>query len=155
MTRRGERGQALVETALAAPLLVLLTLGLLQMGWLLWQRVRLESSAMAAARAFTAWEPDGTEVALSKARRAAWLALRPQPRGSALHLQAAPPAAYTADEKANHQTWLRSGLGHSLELELQLPPPWGLAWLWPNGLKLRTPILILSEHSRERLESPR
>lgn len=150
MSQRGQRGQALVETALAAPLLVLLTLGLLQMGWLLWQRVKLQAAAQAAARAYTVWEPESEALALSKARRAAWFAMRPQPSGSSIEVAPAAARAFEADFKARHDLWLTGSLAHRLDVRLNLSPPFGLGWLWPQGLQLSAPVSILSENTRER-----
>lgn len=155
MLRRSQRGQALVETALAAPLLTLLTLGLLGLGNLLWLRVRLQAAAHAAARAYAVWQPQSHDQALAKAREAGWIALRPQPRGATLQVeppQWQPRSAYAADD---HGNWLQGPLAETLTLRLSLAPWPGLTWLWPHGLTLQAPTSILSEDSLERAAADR
>lgn len=155
MPGRSQRGQALVETALAAPLLTLLTLGLLALGNLLWLRVRLQAAAHAAARAYTVWQPQDSGQALAKAREAGWIALRPQPRGAVLQVeppQWQPRNAYAPDDQGN---WLQGPLTETLTLRLSLPSLPGLAWVWPHGLSLEAPTSILSEDSLERAAADR
>ena len=150
MARRRQRGQALVETALAAPLLVLLGLGLFQLGQVLWLRVKLQAAAQEAARAFTVYQPEDSELALEKAQTAAWLAMRPQPRGSSLSVTMAPPRSFNSFDDDGHRRWLIGSLAHRLDVTLWLEPAPGLRWIWPNGLSLHAPTSILSEESRER-----
>ncbi len=145
-----QRGQGLVETALAAPLLVLLSLGLLQVGQLCWLRVKLQAAAQAAARAYTVWQPDPSGVAILKARRAAWLAMRPQPRGSRVLVRAVQRPLRSAEYSDRQDLWLSGGLTHRLALELQLPSPIGLGWLWSQGITLTASADILSEESKAR-----
>ena len=86
---RGERGQALAETALAFPLQVLLTLGILQVGLLSVGRAGARYAAFAAARAaLTEPFPSGPGYAAGRPRRsdpvrAAQIAMIPM-AGSAL-----------------------------------------------------------------------
>lgn len=150
MGRLRERGQALVETALAAPLLLLLTLGLLQLGDLFWLRVRLQAAAQDAARAYTVWQPQDSRVALAKAEEAAWIALRPQPRGAVMALRVEAPRLQSARYSDRQDVWLHGSLAHALTLRLQLPPGPVLRWVWPRGLAFEAPVSILSEDSVER-----
>lgn len=150
MKPRPQRGQALVESVLALPLVLLLTWGLLMLGHLLWLRVKLQAAAHAAARAYAVWHPEDPALARAKAEAAAWLALRPQPRGAGLSLVLPPWQARSAHEPDQHRTWLRGPLAQRLELRLRLRPLPGLARLWPQGLTLSAPALILSEDSLER-----
>lgn len=146
-----QRGQALVETALALPLLALLTLGLLMLGHLLWLRVRLQAAAQAAARAYTVWQPENSETALQKAQAAAWLALRPQPRGSAVKVVLPPWRPRSTFEDDGHRRWLSSGpLAHTLEVHLKMRPLPFLVAIWPDGPTLKAHAVILSENSVER-----
>jgi Flp pilus assembly protein TadG len=147
---KDQRGQGLVETALAAPLVVLLTLGLLQVGQLLWLRVRLQAAAMEAARAYTVWQPSGEAQAQSKARRAAWLALRPQPAVLGFRVDVDPYQARNAFYGDRQDEWLRGTLAHQLRVRLQVPAFPGLHWIWPEGLTLEAPAGILSEDSNAR-----
>lgn len=150
MSLRSQRGQALVESALALPLVLMLTWGLLMLGHVLWLRVKLQAAAQAAARAYAVWQPQDGATALEKARTAGWLALRPQPRGASLAVVLPPWRPQSAHEPDRHRTWLQGPLTQSLELRLRLRPLPGLARLWPQGLTLRAPALILSEDSLER-----
>jgi hypothetical protein len=135
---------------LAAPLVVLLTLGLLQVGQLLRLRVRLQAAAQEGARAYTVWEPSGADTALSHARRAVWLALRPQPRLLAFQVNVDPYEARSADPIARHERWLNGALAHQLRVRVRLQAFPGLRWLWPQGLALEAPAGILSEDSLAR-----
>jgi len=150
MTLRRQGGQALVETALAAPLLILLVLGLFQLGQVLWLRVKLQAAAQAAARAYTVYQPVDSPLALKKAQAAAWLALRPQPRDSRVRVSVVDGPAFHAFESDMHRTWLLGRLAHRLLVVLWMPSPPGLRWLWPQGLSLEAPVSILSEESSER-----
>lgn len=59
--------------------------------------------------------------------------------------------AISADFSADHgRTWLSGGLGHRLDVSIRQRAPWGLRWLWPDGLKLSAKALVLSEESKER-----
>ena len=81
-SRAGQGGQALAESVLVLPLLLVLGWGLLQLGWVLWMRVLLQHAARSAARAYTVWQPLDEDAARQRARRAAAMAM-----GSALEAQ--------------------------------------------------------------------
>ncbi|HVE84724.1 MAG TPA: TadE/TadG family type IV pilus assembly protein [Myxococcales bacterium] len=59
---RNGRGQVAVEAALAGPLVVLLGLGILQLGLVQQARVLVEYAAFAAARAGVVWGADGARM---------------------------------------------------------------------------------------------
>lgn len=131
-------------------MLVLLTLGLLQLGRLLWLRVQLQHAAQAAARAYTVWWPEDERLALDKARAAAWLSLRPQPPIRRLDVQ---PRSWSLESSLpGNARWLQSGAsltqGVSLRLELE---PWpGLGFIFPGGPVLHAESSILNEESTAR-----
>lgn len=135
-----QRGQGLVETALALPVLMFLLLGVLQVASLLWLRVRLQHAAHCAARAYTVWVVEDKAVALKKAQAAGWLALRPQPRG--LRLQVAfvrtskAPAKFL-DARTKPET-------HTLKLTALQPAMPGFSLL-RQRFELQAEASILSE----------
>ena len=134
--RRGQRGQSLVETALALPVLLLLCFGVLQLGLLAWQRLMLQHAAHCAARAYTVWQPQDEALASRKAERAAWLALRGAPRPLSLRLQV----------QARH--WRRDPLSQALSHELSLQAEWRPLLrlpFWSEGLRQSAHCSILSE----------
>jgi hypothetical protein len=140
----------LAESVLALPVLVLLMLGLLMFGHLLWLRVRLQAAAQAAARAYSVWEPENAALALRKAEAAAWLAMRPQPRGASLTVTLPPLKLRSSHDADDHRRWLQGPLAHRLDVDLRLRPLPGTRWIWPQGLTLRAPAAILSENTIER-----
>jgi hypothetical protein len=141
-----------VETALVLPILVLLTLGLLQLGRLLWLRVQLQHAAQAAARAYTVWWPEDENLALEKARAAAWLSLRPQVRLRRLDLE--PRRWNPRPSSFKNESWLQSGasLTQGVIVRLELDPWPGLGFIFPGGPVLRAEASILNEESRARAE---
>ena len=136
--RAGQRGQSLVETALALPVLLLLVFGLLQLGLMTWERLMLQHAAHCAARAYTVWLVKEPAQALPKAERAARLALRGAPQPRQLSVTVLSNAQVTNYPKVE---------AHRLELQgqwdplLRLPP-------WRHGVFLSAHSGILSEAER-------
>jgi hypothetical protein len=112
--------------------------------------VRLQSAAQAAARAYAVWEPEDPGLALRKAEAAAWLAMRPQPRGASLNVELSAPVYRDSFFGDRHDRWLKGPLAHALDVRLRLRPLPGTRWIWPQGLTLRAPASILSENTLER-----
>ena len=121
----GQRGQALTESVLVLPLLLLLGWGLLQLGWVLWMRVLLQHAAHSAARAYTVWQPLDAETAQQRARRAAAMVLGSSLEAQGLKLDIQPGAA----RKAGDQDAGQPGV-HQLRLDatLLIPGPLGRHW---------------------------
>jgi hypothetical protein len=110
---------------LTLPLLVLLGLGLLQLGSVLWSRVLLQHAAQSAARAYTVWLPLDPDEARTRALRAAQMALGSAWSGQALDLdirQGSPRQAgpFDAGQPGVHQL--------SLQATLRIPGPLGSRW---------------------------
>jgi hypothetical protein len=136
-TGRDQRGQSLVEAAVALPVLLLLAFGLIQFGCLAWQRVMLQHAAYSAARAYTVWQAEEPGQALPKAERAAWLALRGTPRPKSLHASLLAPAPQGAGPAT-----------HLLELNAHWDPLVRLPF-WRSGFSFSARCGILSENVRE------
>jgi hypothetical protein len=138
--RRDERGQSLVETAVALPVLLMLAFGLIQFGLLVWQRVLLQHAAYSAARAYTVWQAEEPDQALPKAERAAWLALRGTPKPSSLHVSLTQPkTAAGATGPQNTEPAV-----HNLELSAHWDPLVRLPF-WRDGFSFSVRCGILSE----------
>lgn len=148
--RRRERGQGVVETALALPLLLCLALGLFQAGFLLWTRVRLQHAAQAAARAYTVWQPEDETLAKQKALSAAWLALRPAPSGLTLDLQVLDASFMGLLRPTLPTPYKEHGpLTHALRLRAHLKAWPGLVF-FNDGFDLKADAAILREDTDER-----
>lgn len=124
-SRAGQGGQALAESVLALPLLLLLGWGLLQLGWVLWMRVLLQHAARSAARAYTVWQPLDEEAAGQRARRAAAMVLGPSVEAQGLRLDIEngderQAGAFDSGQAGVHQ--LR------LETSFLIPGPLGRQW---------------------------
>jgi Flp pilus assembly protein TadG len=66
--RTGERGQALIELAVVAPILILIIAGLVQFG-VIWERqIGINNAIRDAARISATWEAKDTGTALSNAQ---------------------------------------------------------------------------------------
>ncbi len=135
MSGAGQRGQSLVETALALPVLLLLVLGLLQLGVMIWQRMMLQHAAHCAARAYTVWKVEDPAQALIKAERAARLALRGAPRPRNLRVNVLGDSVVVTFPKISVH---RLALVAEWDPLLRLPP-------WRDGIFLSAQSGILSE----------
>ena len=138
MPRAGQRGQSLVETALALPVLLALVIGLLQLGLMAWERLMLQHAAHCAARAYSVWMVKEPALALAKAERAARLALRGAPRPRSLSVTRLASAVITVYPKIEAQRLHLQGQWDPL---LRMPP-------WRNGVFLSAQSGILSEAQR-------
>lgn len=123
--RAGQRGQALTESVLVLPLLLLLGWSLLQLGWVLWMRVLLQHAAHSAARAYTVWQPLDAEAAQQRARRAAAMVLGSALEAQGLELDIQPGTARKSGDLDPSQPGV-----HQLRLEatLLIPGPLGRHW---------------------------
>jgi Flp pilus assembly protein TadG len=123
--RASQRGQALPESLLTLPLVLLLGFALLQVGWVLWLRVLLQHAAQSAARAYTVWLPRDADEARTRAQRAAQMALGPSWSGAGLQLDIQDGAkrsatASSAGDLGVHQLTLRT--------TVTVPGPLGRHW---------------------------
>lgn len=135
MRRAGQRGQGLVETAIALPVLLLVLLGLLQLGFMIWQRMMLQHAANCAARAYTVWKAEDPAQALKKAERAARQGLRGAPRPRSLRVDLLDDAVVVIYPKVSVH---RLALVAEWDPLLRLPP-------WRDGIFLSVQSGILSE----------
>lgn len=63
--RRGQRGQALVETALMITVLTVLLMGLIEFGFILWAHVQVSNATREGARAGSLWRLNEEVTGLS------------------------------------------------------------------------------------------
>lgn len=138
MRAAGQRGQSLVETALALPVLLLMVFGLLQLGLMTWERLMLQHAANCAARAYTVWMVSDPSQALPKAERAARLAFRGTPQPRSLTLSLLSKAQINNYPKVEAHRLQLNGRWDPL---LRLPP-------WRHGVYLSAQSGILSEAHR-------
>jgi hypothetical protein len=148
----GQRGQALVESAIALPVLMLLFLGTVQLGLLVYSRIMLQHAAHCAARAYTAWEPEDAAVALEKADAAAWLALRGTPQPVELQVTVLPDDGRFLGLIGQPEFRGSGPLFHRLTVEASWRPLLRLPF-WNHDFILSADGTILSENTRERSPS--
>lgn len=123
----------------------------MQLGRLLWLRVRLQAAAHEAARAYVVWLPQDPALALQKAEAAAWLALRPRPGLLSMTVQPIEPP-YNGHPLLGNDHWLAGGahLTQGLRLNARTPLLPGLRFVFPSGARLQADASILNEQTRER-----
>jgi hypothetical protein len=128
------------EALLCLPLALILGLGLLQLGLLLWHRVLLQHAAQSAARAYTVWLPIDEAQARERAEAAATMALGPSLDGLTLTLDIQPGST----RQATAMDGGKPGV-HQLTLSAQdrVPGPLGRIWT------LRADTAILREDALE------